>query len=122
MTKPRRISDVAAASGLSAHTLRWYERIGLIDPVAQTGGARRYGDGDLVWIAFLQRLRATGMPIREMQRYAELRRQGDATLAERHALLADHLGRMRAARESLDRSIDAIEEKLHVYRQQLDRR
>ena len=76
------IADVAAMSGLSAHTLRYDERIGLLDPVARAhGGQRRYRGDDLAWLAFLQRLRATGMPIRGMQRFAELRRQGDATIA-----------------------------------------
>ncbi|WP_085316856.1 MerR family transcriptional regulator [Derxia lacustris] len=120
--KPHSISATAALTGLSAHTLRYYERIGLIDPVAQAGGARRYSAADLAWIGFLQRLRATGMPIREMQRYAGLRRAGDSTLEERSALLADHLARMREARASLDRNIDALEEKLNVYAHQLARR
>ena len=88
---PFTIAEVAALSGLSAHTLRYYERIGLLDPVARVhGGQRRYDAKDLAWLAFLQRLRATGMPIRDMQRYAELRRQGDSTLAARRALLKGH--------------------------------
>ena len=77
---PFTIAQVATLSGLSAHTLRYYERIGLLDPVARVhGGQRRYDAKDLAWLAFLQRLRATGMPIRDMQRYAELRRQGEST-------------------------------------------
>jgi 4-carboxymuconolactone decarboxylase len=85
------IAEVAAFSGLSAHTLRYYERIGLLDPVNRVhGGQRRYSADDLASLAFLQRLRATGMPIRDMQRFVELRRQGDATFAARRALLEAH--------------------------------
>jgi 4-carboxymuconolactone decarboxylase len=77
---PLTIAEVAAVSGLSAQTLRYYERIGLLDPAARVhGGQRRYSAIDLAWLAFLQRLRATGMPIRDMQRFAKLRRQGDET-------------------------------------------
>jgi len=78
-------APVAALSGLSAHTLRYYEPIALLDPVARVhGGQRRYDADDLAWLAFLQRLRPTGMPIRDMHRFAELRRRGEATAA-RHA-------------------------------------
>ncbi|MEM8535189.1 MAG: MerR family transcriptional regulator, partial [Chloroflexota bacterium] len=68
------IQQVAAATGLSSYTLRYYERIGLLDPVGRaTSGHRRYTTHDIEWIAFLNRLRAIGMPIRQMQEYAELR-------------------------------------------------
>src|SRR5258708_29855364 len=82
------IQEVAARTGLSVHTLRYYERVGLLDPVGRaTSGHRRYADGDLNWIAFLLHLRATGMSIRQMQAFADLRRQGEATMPERLAFL-----------------------------------
>ena len=69
--------ETAEKCGLSQHTLRWYERIGLLDRVARTAdGRRRYSDGDLDWILLLSRLRGTGMPVRDMLRYAELVRSG----------------------------------------------
>ncbi len=75
------IAEVAELTGLTAHTLRYYERIGLLDPVARgPGNARRYDAGDLAWLAFLQRLRATGMAIRDMQHFAALRRDGDGSV------------------------------------------
>src|SRR5262245_19394565 len=82
------IADAAEASGLSAHTLRYYERTGLLEPVGRNGsGHRRYRETDLERIAFLAKLRATGMPIREVRRYAELMTAGEATNAERLALI-----------------------------------
>src|SRR5262245_65857761 len=82
------IAEAAEISGLSAHTLRYYERTGLLAPVGRNGsGHRRYRETDLELIAFLAKLRATGMPIREVRRYAELMRAGDATNAERLALI-----------------------------------
>ena len=72
------IQEAAAETGLSIHTLRYYERIGLIHPVDRaTNGHRRYTPGDLGWIDLLKRLRATGMPIQRMQQYAALQRQGE---------------------------------------------
>ena len=91
------ISEAAEASGLTAHTLRYYERAGLLDPVGrEAGGRRRYGDRDLSRIAFLTKLRATGMPIREVREYAELLREGDGNERERLALLEAHRDQVRA--------------------------
>src|SRR3954447_7126518 len=72
------ISEVAAFTGLSAHTLRWYERIGLMPHVDRSHtGQRRFTNRDLDWLAFVGKLRLTGMPVAHMVRYAELIREGD---------------------------------------------
>ncbi len=71
------IGEAAEKCGLSQHTLRWYERIGLLPPIERGGdGRRRFSDKDLEWLSLLTKLRATGMPVRDMQRYAELVRSG----------------------------------------------
>jgi DNA-binding transcriptional MerR regulator len=76
---------------MTAHTLRYYERVGLIQPVGRArNGHRRYSEADEAWLHFLHSMRATSMPIREMQRYAELRELGDATSLERRKILEDH--------------------------------
>src|SRR5438445_13738504 len=86
------ITEAAKATGLSAYTLRYYEQIGLIAPVDRRGGARRYSDADMRWLEFLVRLRATGMSMRDMPRYAQLLRQGQVPdgLAERNTPLEAH--------------------------------
>jgi DNA-binding transcriptional MerR regulator len=115
-TGPLTIAEVAGLSGLSAHTLRYYERIGLLDPVARIhGGQRRYDADDLAWLAFLQRLRATGMPIRDMQRFAELRRHGDATIPERRALLETHRDDVLERIAELHRDLHSVTEKITHY-------
>jgi DNA-binding transcriptional MerR regulator len=92
------ISEVAAFTGLTAHTLRWYERIGLMPHVDRSHtGQRRFTNRDLDWLAFVGKLRLTGMPVADMVRYAELVRQGDSTFAEREALL------VRTRRDVLER-------------------
>ncbi|MCG5212878.1 MerR family transcriptional regulator [Streptosporangium sp. KLBMP 9127] len=98
------IAEVARCTGLSADTLRYYEKAGLIDSVRRTaGGVRRYAAVDMDWLAFLLRLRDTGMSIANMQRFAGLRREGDASVAERLALLREH-------RDGVDRRIRSLRE------------
>ncbi|MDF3297349.1 MerR family transcriptional regulator [Streptomyces tropicalis] len=82
------ISEVVALTGLTAHTLRWYERIGLMAHVDRSHtGQRRYTNRDLDWLDLVGKLRLTGMPVADMVRYAELVREGESTYAERRALL-----------------------------------
>lgn len=82
------ISEVAAITGLTAHTLRWYERIGLMPHVDRSNtGQRRFSNRDLDWLAFVSKLRLTGMPVADMVRYAELIRIGEDTFEERQELL-----------------------------------
>jgi DNA-binding transcriptional MerR regulator len=82
------ISEVVAFTGLTAHTLRWYERIGLMPHVDRSHtGQRRYSNRDLDWLDFVGKLRLTGMPVADMVRYAELVREGDHTYGERFELL-----------------------------------
>ena len=72
------IAEVAERTGLTRHTLRYYERDGLMLGVDRAGsGHRRYSERDLGWIELITKLRATGMPIREVRRYAELVRDGE---------------------------------------------
>ncbi|MFZ3557355.1 MULTISPECIES: MerR family transcriptional regulator [unclassified Streptomyces] len=82
------ISEVVALTGLTAHTLRWYERIGLMPDVDRSHtGQRRYSNRDLDWLALVGKLRLTGMPVADMVRYAELVRRGEQTFDERRELL-----------------------------------
>jgi len=84
------ISEVAALSGLSAHTLRWYERIGLMPHVDRSHtGQRRFSNRDLDWLELVGKLRLTGMPVADMVRYAEMVRQGEQTFQERQELLEE---------------------------------
>lgn len=111
------IQQVAALTQLSEHTLRYYERIGLLDPVNRaSSGHRRYSTGDIAWIEFLTRLRTTGMPIRKMQQFAALRRQGDLTVAERRMLLEAHRLEVQAKLDELQHNLFEIEQKIQHYK------
>lgn len=85
------IAEAAHRSGLSIDTLRYYERIELIDPPARdSGGRRAYSEDDLTWLEFLTKLRTTGMPIRLMREYAKLRHHGVASSSRRKQILIEH--------------------------------
>ncbi|MET0433690.1 MAG: MerR family transcriptional regulator [Cellulomonas sp.] len=111
------IAEAAAATGLTPHTLRYYERDGLLlDAVERApSGHRRYTERDLGWIHLLTRLRATGMPIREIREYADLVRQGEGTEPQRMALLQAHRDAVRAQLAEVTEHLAAIEMKIDVY-------
>lgn len=110
------IAEAAQASGISAHTLRYYERAGLIDGVDRAAsGHRRYSEADLAWINVLQRLRATGMPIRSIRRYAELVQANDGNEAERLALLKRHQAAVRAQLAEVRDHLAFIDQKITTY-------
>ena len=112
------ISDAALATGLSPHTLRYYERAGLmLDPVERAPSShRRYTEADIRWVTLLTRLRATGMPIRRIREYADLVRADDGNEAERLALLEAHREAVLEQLDAMRRNLDAIEHKIAVYR------
>lgn len=112
------VKEVAATTGLSDHTLRYYEREGLVDPIGRAdSGHRRYSEQDIVWIEFLGRLRATGMPIRKMKRFADLRRVGDATVPARRVLLEEHGTEVRQRMAELEKDLTVINEKVELYKE-----
>lgn len=111
-----KIGDIARRSGVSAYTLRYYERIGLL-PYADrdSGGQRDYDPSILTWLAFLGRLKTTGMPIRDMLAYAALRQAGAATIAERRRLLEAHRDAVRARVGELEASLLVLDSKIAGY-------
>jgi DNA-binding transcriptional MerR regulator len=120
MTSALTIQQAAVATGLTVHTLRYYERIGLIRPVPRRGnGHRRYRADDMRWIAFLLRLRATGMSVEEMRRYARLRDAGEeaASVAERKRMLEKHSNRVEAEVLALTETLAYLRHKISLYEQ-----
>lgn len=116
------IAEVAERTELTAHTLRYYERDDLLlRPVGRdTGGRRSYDDEDVRWIVMLTRLRGTGMPIRDVRRYAELVRAGDGNEEDRLALLTAHRQRVLAQLAEVTAHLGAIEGKIAIYNQRVE--
>lgn len=111
------ISQVAERTGLSVHTLRYYERAGLITGVDRAdNGHRCYTEADVVWLEFLKRLRATGMPTSQMRRFADLRRQGDTSLGERATILEEHYAAVEKQITELNNNLQAIRSKFRRLR------
>jgi len=111
------IQEVAKRTGLTAYTLRYYERIGLIAPIARAnGGQRRYANSDMDWLAFLMRLRATDMPIHRMQEFARLRSEGNSTATERRNMLEGHLIAVTAKIQELQNCAQVLTAKIEFYR------
>jgi DNA-binding transcriptional MerR regulator len=111
-----KIGELARRSGLTAHTIRYYERIGLLPYADRDRSSQRDYDASILnWIEFLGRLKTTGMPIREMLRYAELREQGIGTEAQRRELLEKHRDRVRAHVDELSACLLVLDTKIGGY-------
>ncbi|MGC4805654.1 MerR family transcriptional regulator [Micromonospora sp. DT233] len=109
-------SEAARRSGFSLDTLRYYEKVGLLNGVGRTSGGRRvFTDDDLGWLVLIRCLRDTGMPIADIARYAELFRAGEHTVGERKALLQRHAERTEEQLRLLQRQYDHLRSKIHYY-------
>jgi DNA-binding transcriptional MerR regulator len=114
------IGTLSRLSGISTHTLRFYEKQGILKPVGRAdNGHRRYRQQDLLWLAFVVRLKRTGMPLAQIREYADLRADGDDTLGARLAMLERHRGRLAANIDELTACAGALEDKIAAYRQMI---
>lgn len=113
------IAEAAERTGVSVHTLRYYERIGALlrPPERAPSGHRRYTEQDLAWITLLTRLRSTGMPISTLLRYAELAREGESSAGARKALLIAHRADVAERISHLQQDLKAIDYKINLYEQ-----
>lgn len=113
-----KISDVAAQSGLSIDTLRFYEKIGLIEPPPRDGAGRRdYDPQVLGWIRFLDQLNATGMKQADRIRYARLRAEGSQTCAQRRKMLEAHRVQIAQQLEQLTETLALMDRKVALYQE-----
>ena len=111
------IRTMAERCDMTTHTLRYYERVGLIQPVGRArNGHRRYSDADEAWLKFLHCMRATNMPIREMQRYAVLRERGTDTSIERRRILEEHQATIAEQIAALEKAHALLTHKIANYR------
>lgn len=111
------IAEAAEQTGLTAHTLRYYERDGLMRTAVRrsASGHRAYDEADLAWITLIAKLRATGMPIRDVKQYAALVRAGAGNEAERLELLKAHRQRVLQQLDEVRSHLGAIDYKIDLY-------
>ena len=115
------IKEVVDLMGVSAHTLRYYEKIGLLTDIQRhENGHRRYSDEDLGWVDFLKLLREAGMPIHQMQQFMAFAREGDGTIADRAELLQSHRTKLAADIAELQEHLEHLDRKIDKYNRMLD--
>lgn len=113
------IGSFAAITNLSVYTLRYYENEELIMPGRKANGQRYYSDADISWIQFIKRLKATGMPIKEIQKYAKLRSQGDFTMPQRMQILVEHRVILQDKIADLQENFAKLDEKINYYKSKI---
>ena len=114
------IQEVSEKTGLTAHTLRYYEKEGLIESVGRTrGGFRQYTDEDLERLGLVCCLKNTGMSVREIARFVRLTSEGEHTLAERVALLRNHRDQVIARMAEMQQHLDKVNWKLEYFSEKL---
>lgn len=114
------IGEFSKVTGISAYTLRYYEKKGLIRVNRDQAGRRDYSENDIEWVRFIKRLKDTGMLLRDIRHYSELRYEGDTTMEERMELLSRH---RRAVVEECNRwhgYLRNLDEKIEVYREKIE--
>ena len=114
------IGEFSKVTGLGIHTLRYYEHENLIIPLRNASNRRRYSEKDIAWISFIKRLKATGMPIKEIKKYAALRAKGDITLSERMEMLVQHRQSLNEQIRQLQEHEAMLDEKIAFYRQEIE--
>lgn len=115
------IGEFSRLTNLGIHTLRYYEHENLITPKRNSSNRRCYSDKDLAWTYFIKRLKDTGMPIKEIQRYAELQAKGDLTLNERMEMLTVHRESLNEQIKALQEHMAKLDDKIDFYRQEIER-
>lgn len=110
------IKEVTEITEIAAHTLRYYEKEGLLPHVKRNeNGKRLYDEEDLSWIHFVTALRATGMPIAQIQQYVYLYKEGDSTISERKLMMLNHKKEIERSIRDLYFNLDKINYKLALY-------
>ena len=111
------IGEFSKLVGMPTDTLRYYEKLDLITPARSHTNKREYSDADIQWIAFIKRLKSTGMPMKQIQAYAQLRDIGDATIDERLDLLAKQRLRLKGQQQLIQQHLYFIYQKIDSYHQ-----
>lgn len=114
------ISDISKKTGLSIHTLRYYEQIGLLKNIHRNQSGRRvYTKLDLEWLEWVKRLKSTGMPLEKMQDFARFRLQGEQTLKQRQDLLIAHSFQLKQEIQRLQQEQSIVDYKIEAYAQKM---
>lgn len=114
------IGEFSAITGISAYTLRYYEKKGLLRVNRDSAGRRDYSTDDIEWVKFIRRLKDTGMLLRDIRYYSDLRYQGDDTMAERMELLIQHKKFVVEEKRKWEEYLWNLDEKIGIYRERIN--
>jgi len=115
------VTEFSKCVGLSPHTIRYYDKIGLLDDVHRLpNGHRSFSEKDVRWIAFVRRLKDTGMPLEKILEYAALRKKGRSTLQKRQALLVEHSNHLQQQISVQEQHLKKLHEKIELYQSALE--
>ncbi len=110
------ISEISERSGLSIHTLRYYEKEGLLINISRNESGRRvYSETDLEWLTWIQRLKSTGMSLDDIKHFSELRLIGDSSIPDRKNMLISHSKKLKSDIQRLKEELDIVEYKVKAY-------
>lgn len=116
------IGEFSAITGISAYTLRYYEKKGLLRVSRDSGGRRDYSTDDIEWVKFIRRLKDTGMLLRDIKHYSDLRYQGENTMEERMELLIQHRKSVVEEQRKWNEYLRNLDEKIGIYRERIRER
>jgi DNA-binding transcriptional MerR regulator len=112
------ISEVSERFGLSIHTLRYYEKEGLLTNISRNQSGRRvYSEIDLMWLTWIQRLKSTGMSLAGIKRFSAFRTMGDSSITDRKNMLIDHAKKLKSDIQRLNDELDIVEYKVEAYQE-----
>lgn len=109
------IGEIASATNISEYTLRYYEKKGLIRVKRDAIGRRCYEKNDIEWVKFIQRLKDTGMLLRDIKKYAQLRYAGNETMPERLSMLQEHREYVLEQQKKWADYLDNLDKKIVFY-------
>lgn len=115
------IGELSKATDISEYTLRYYERKGLIRVSRDSGGRRCYAESDIDWILFIKRLKDTGMLLKDIEKYSQLRYEGDSTMQERLSMLQAHREFVLEEQKKWAGYLDNLDTKIAFYKNSIDR-
>lgn len=118
-SKTYKIGEISKITNLTIDTLRYYEKEGLITPARDQNNIRMYSDSDIRWIQFIKKLKQTGMPLKNIKEYSNLRDQGDSTINERLSLLYEQKQRLEQNSKQLEEHILFLNNKIDIYKEKI---
>lgn len=114
------IGEFSAITGISAYTLRYYEKKGLLRVARDNAQRRDYSEDDIEWVKFIKRLKDTGMLLRDIKHYSDLRYQGDGTMGERLELLVRHRILVVEEQRKWNEYLQNLDEKISIYQDRIN--